>query len=132
MRDSSFWLPAIYQLEGVLGSCPRINYSDGCILIRVTSAGRSAGPNREHVVDEPLLAYLVHLGIAHDACRLQHLVRRLEDALQVRWITLHERDLFCQRFEFNSPGDRVVGAGDLEEAIESPRDRRREPLIERR
>ena len=67
----------------ILGSCPRINSSDGSILVRVTGLGRSAGTNGEHVVDEPLLSDLVHLGVAHDACGLEHLVRGLEDALEV-------------------------------------------------
>ena len=52
---------------------------------RCTRAARraSAGTNREDVVHQPLLLDLVHLGVADDARTLEHLVCRLEDALEV-------------------------------------------------
>lgn len=49
----------------------------------VAMNGESARTNGEHVVYEPLLSNLVHLGLAHETGALEHFMGGLKHALQM-------------------------------------------------
>ena len=50
----------------------------------------------QHVVDEPLPLLLTNDRFANHSGRFEHLVRRLEDALQVGRISLRQGQLLAQ------------------------------------
>ena len=49
----------------------------------VAMNGESARTNGEHIVYEPLLSNLVHLGFAHETSALEHFMCGLKHALQM-------------------------------------------------
>jgi len=59
--------------------------------------------------------------IAGQAFRKQHLMRRLQHTLQVRWITLSERQLFGELIESDSPRHCPVFPCDLQQPVQSTR-----------
>lgn len=80
-------------------------------------------PAGEYVIHQPFTVYLAQVGASHEAGAKEHLVSRLEDALQMRWISLGERKLLCELLECNTPRDGSRFAGDLEKPIQPPSDR---------
>ena len=59
--------------------------------------------------------------IASQAFRKQHLMRGLQHALQVRWITLSERQLFGELIESDPPRHGPVFSRDLQQSVQSTR-----------
>ena len=68
----------------------------------------------QYIVNEPFAPMLLKGNIAGQAFRKQHLMRRLQNALQVRWITLSERQLFGELIKSNSPRHGSVFSRHLE------------------
>lgn len=66
------------------------------LALRMSSLG-------EGVFNIPLTHLLLNGHFAQEAGRDQHFVRWLQDALQVRWITLGEGKLFGQVRQGNAP-----------------------------
>jgi hypothetical protein len=60
--------------------------------------------------------------ISHQSGTQQHFVRRLQHALEVRWVSLRERQLLGQSFQRDAPGEPTIGAGDLEDAVQAAGD----------
>src|SRR5262245_25788691 len=94
----------------------RLSRVDGSSLAGGEPAVASRG---EHVVDEPLAVDLPNRGVADHALADQHLVGRLEDALEVGRVFLGEGDLEGELFEGDAPGDGALGAGDLEQSVQA-------------
>ena len=69
----------------------------------ITLLALRMSPLSERVVNIPLTHLLLNRHFAQEASRDQHLVRWLQDALQVRWITLCEGKLFGQVCQGNAP-----------------------------
>ena len=63
----------------------------------------SVSGSAKRVLNVPDSGILNETGRSEDAGGDQHLVGRLEDALEVRRKPLNERELFCQAVERNPP-----------------------------
>src|SRR4051812_20621333 len=79
---------------------------------------------RQDVVDEPFPLLLTNDRLANHSALLQHVVRGLKDALQVRRIALCERKLFAQTIESDSPRKHVASPRNFDEPIQASSDRR--------
>jgi hypothetical protein len=62
----------------------------------------------------------------------QHLVCWLKDALEVRRVSLRQRELLGQPLQGHAPGKPTIGTGDFEHAVQTPGDRGRQGVIARR
>lgn len=82
-----------------------------------------SNPAGENVIHQPFTVYLSQGDAPHEAGTKEHLVSRLENALQVRWISLCERKLLCELLECNTPSNSSGFAGDLEKPVQPPGDR---------
>ena len=81
-------------------------------------------PVGECVFNIPLTRLLLNGHVAQEASRDQHFVRRLQNALQMRWITLRQRQLFGQVCECNAPASEALLVRDFEQSIEPASDGR--------
>jgi hypothetical protein len=83
--------------------------------------GSASGRTRaEHVVHEPLSLLLPDGSGPKQTALDEHVVCGLEDALQVRWVALCERELLSELVEPDAPGESSFGASDLEQSIQPP------------
>ena len=79
----------------------------------------SAVPSCQYVVDEPLSLLLTNERFSNHSSLLEHVVRGLQHALQMRRIALRQRQLLAQAVQPYSPCKHVLSPGDLYEAVES-------------
>ena len=82
----------------------------------------SGGARPEHVIDEPLALMLPNGCIPKHALRHEHVVGRLEYPLQMRRVALGERKLFGELVQCDAPGQATIGAGDLDQTIQTSGD----------
>ena len=75
----------------------------------------------EYVIDEPVPLVLPNRGAAKHTLRHEHVVGRLEDALEVGGVALGEGKLSGELVEGDAPGEPAVGSGDLEQPVEAAR-----------
>ena len=77
----------------------------------------------KHIIDEPLSLLLTNHGFADHSALLEHIMRRLQNALQMRRISLCERELLANPVQRDPPGQCPTGSRDFDQAIEPPSDR---------
>ena len=61
-------------------------------------------------------------GISKHTLRHEHLMRRLEDPLEVRRVALGEGKLLSELIQADTPGEATVGPGNFEEPVQATRD----------
>jgi hypothetical protein len=89
------------DLDLAADSLVELGGHDICTLIHVQSltvrpdSWPAPSPFSEHIVDKPLPPFLSDDRISDDATRPQHLVGRLEDALQMRRVALRKGQLLA-------------------------------------
>lgn len=82
-----------------------------------------SNPAGEYVIHQPFAVYLSQGGAPDEAGTKEHLVSRLENALQMRWVSLCERKLLCELLECNTPRHGSGFAGNFEKPVQPSRDR---------
>src|SRR3954468_1686916 len=93
---------------------------------------RSGRTRTEHIVYVPLALLLTNGRVAQDPMLDEHVVRWLQDALEVGRVSLRQGKLFGELVEADAPGEPAVGASHLEQAIEPAGHRRLERPVRRR
>src|SRR4029078_4616608 len=74
---------------------------------------------RQHVVYEPLPLLLTNHRLANHSILLQQVVRRLQNSLEMRRITLCQWKLFAESIQPNSPCKHVSSPRDFDQPVES-------------
>lgn len=85
---------------------------------RVCGALAAAFPG-QYIIDEPFPLLLTNDCLADHSALFEHVVRRLENPLEVGRIALGERKLLTQAIEADSPGEHVASSGHFDEAIQT-------------
>ena len=77
----------------------------------------------QDVVDVPVPLLLTNQCLTDHPGLLEHLVGRLKHSLQVGWVPLGQGELIAQPVQGNAPCQHPVGPRELEEPVESARNR---------
>ena len=105
-----------------------------------SAEGRVPGPHsavgersrRKDVVDNPLSSRLPEFRAPHEPGGDKHLMRGLQNALEMRGIPLDQRDPLRELCQVHSPGHDALRSGYLDEAVQPSGHRRRQREIVRR